>query len=147
MESSYEGLKFQGEGSNGEGNCRRRHGQTGSLIRKFLITFHLQCLKMCLSEFEVGRIKSLGGVRVQMPRMKSFRHSQARSRASSCSVLSSLCVCLSVCVCLCVCVCVCVCLCVCLCVYLCVCLCMCVSVCVCVCVCVSVCVCLTVCWL
>ena len=45
------------------GNSQHRHGHQEERRQKLLITFHLQGLKVVLSEFEVGAMKSVGGVR------------------------------------------------------------------------------------
>ena len=47
-------------------NSPRRHGNQEYRRKKLLITFHLQCLKMFKSNFEVGVIKSLWAVRSNM---------------------------------------------------------------------------------
>ena len=46
-----------------DANLPARHVKAVRLNSKILITFHLQGLKMILSEFEVGVMKSVGGVR------------------------------------------------------------------------------------
>ena len=47
-------------------NCLHSHAQQEEVIKKLLITCHLQCLKLTLCEFEVDGMKSLGLVRSNM---------------------------------------------------------------------------------